>query len=438
MSGSKDYTGDTVYATSPRSFAGFTRRGVVMAIWDSKGVSRYSDTKQRNVAHAAVSTLRNTYSPKSTTGNPGNLLADAVELSISNARYDSPYWKPDKNGSSDNIIVPNRDTAFDLTAIALTVAQNKLHVAYTGQNRAYLLRKGQLIQITEEPPTKGTARHTLELQQGDRVLMCTEAVRERLYESQLAHILMREARPADAVNAILEVAARSFSKGNQSVGVLYCEPRLTSPQRMLLVMVGVFVSVLLSAMIWTSGVIRGPTASAQQPTALAPTAAPAMANAPTALPTLIAIMPTTTHTPEPSPTLTPSPTATSTPRPTTSPTQTPAPISTATSVPTNTPVARTAVKSTYPCTRNYLNASNLCILQPYPVKSGTTAVAVWRIVNFSYGEFDAGDGRGYVGPIRAEQQWAINNVTSARVVRLRWKDRAGAWHSDYMTIRVTP
>jgi hypothetical protein len=63
---------------------------------------------------------------------------------------------------------------------------------------------------------------------------------------------------------------------------------------------------------------------------------------------------------------------------------------------------------------------------------------VWRIADFSYGEFDAGDGRGYIGPIRAEQQMAVPRVTSSRVVRLRWKDRAGAWHSDRMTILVTP
>ena len=92
----------------------------------------------------------------------------------------------------------------------------------------------------------------------------------------------------------------------------------------------------------------------------------------------------------------------------------------------------------FPCTKGYFNESNLCILQPYPVKVGTTAYAVWNISNFTYGEFDMGDGRGFVGPILHEQRVEILNVTGQRFIQLRWQDHAGVWHSDSMTLLVAP
>jgi len=92
----------------------------------------------------------------------------------------------------------------------------------------------------------------------------------------------------------------------------------------------------------------------------------------------------------------------------------------------------------FPCTKGYFNPSNLCVQQPYPVKVGSTAYAVWNISDFSYGEFDMGDGRGYIGPISHEQQVGIPNVTGPRLIQLRWKDRAGNWQYDSMTIQVVP
>ena len=92
----------------------------------------------------------------------------------------------------------------------------------------------------------------------------------------------------------------------------------------------------------------------------------------------------------------------------------------------------------FPCTKGYFNASNLCILQPYPVKVGSTAYAVWNISDFTYGEFDMGDGRGFVGPITHEQQVAIPNVMGPRLIQLRWQDHAGNWQYDSMTLQVVP
>jgi LysM repeat protein len=103
--------------------------------------------------------------------------------------------------------------------------------------------------------------------------------------------------------------------------------------------------------------------------------------------------------------------------------------------PTNGPAYPT---NTFPCTKGYFNESNLCILQPYPIQVGSTAYAVWNISDFRYGEFDKGDGQGFIGPILHEQKVEIPNVTAARLVQLRWQDTAGNWHSDSFTIQVTP
>jgi hypothetical protein len=91
---------------------------------------------------------------------------------------------------------------------------------------------------------------------------------------------------------------------------------------------------------------------------------------------------------------------------------------------------------TFPCSRPGINVSNLCIEQPYPVKRGTSAFAVWRIASFKSGEFDKGDGQGFKGPINAEQRVEIPNITGPRTIRLRWTDLNNQLREDSFTIQV--
>lgn len=92
---------------------------------------------------------------------------------------------------------------------------------------------------------------------------------------------------------------------------------------------------------------------------------------------------------------------------------------------------------TFPCSRPGIGVSNLCIEQPYPVKRGATAYAVWRIATgFQSGAFDKGDGRGFQGPITAEQRVEIPNVTGPRIIQLRWVDTSGVTRTDIFTIQV--
>ena len=102
-----------------------------------------------------------------------------------------------------------------------------------------------------------------------------------------------------------------------------------------------------------------------------------------------------------------------------------------------TQVPQIAVNPNYfPCSRSGIGSSNLCIEQPYPIRRGTSAVAVWRISSFRSGSFDSGDGRGLVGPINAEQRIVIPNVTANRTISLRWIDGNGVEHNDSFLIQV--
>ena len=93
----------------------------------------------------------------------------------------------------------------------------------------------------------------------------------------------------------------------------------------------------------------------------------------------------------------------------------------------------------FPCSSTSLGPiSNLCILQPYPVPMGTTAYAVWNIQDFREGAFDKGDGGGFKGPILAQMNVDIPNVTAPRQIRLRWVNKAGQEYIDSMTVLVGP
>lgn len=91
----------------------------------------------------------------------------------------------------------------------------------------------------------------------------------------------------------------------------------------------------------------------------------------------------------------------------------------------------------FPCSRAGMGISNLCVEPPYPVRRGTSAFVVWRIVDFRFGEFDSGDGRGFVGPIAREQRVEVPNVNAPRLIRLRWVDSTNQWREDSFVIQVT-
>ncbi len=118
------------------------------------------------------------------------------------------------------------------------------------------------------------------------------------------------------------------------------------------------------------------------------------------------------------------------------PTAPPPPAQPPASAPQPQPAANTSSGDSFPCSRAGIGASNLCIEQPYPVPQGGTAYAVWNILDFSYGEFDRGDGQGYKGPIYGQQRVEVPGIDAPRTIRLRWIDKSGAERVDTFTIQV--
>lgn len=280
--------GDTVYATPPRLFSGLKARQVVMAIWDSRGVTRYPDNT-RNVAQAAVETLVGILKQKPPATDDEQILVNAVEQSINQARYDSSYWQGALKNGAPVIQMSETDRSYDLTAIAGVVSEQTLYVTHTGNNRAYVLRDHQLIRITEAAPKRGCAHLRFQLQLGDRVLLCTEGLCQQLYETQIAHILINERHPRRAVSTLLDTASRTSPTGNISTAVLYYDELLPIPARIALLIATLFITVALVAVILATGVLNGggsseaAGASPVQPTSTTPVvvASPTLAATPT-------------------------------------------------------------------------------------------------------------------------------------------------------------
>lgn len=89
------------------------------------------------------------------------------------------------------------------------------------------------------------------------------------------------------------------------------------------------------------------------------------------------------------------------------------------------------------CVPNILEG-HLCVLRvdANPVPRGATAFAYWHIPSITFGEFDRGDGQGFRGPIAQAMRVDVPNVTSPRMLRLRWRDNNGVQFEDSLTLIV--
>ena len=81
-------------------------------------------------------------------------------------------------------------------------------------------------------------------------------------------------------------------------------------------------------------------------------------------------------------------------------------------------------------------AGGIIRLSANPVGSGGSTTALWNIPNFREGEFDKGDGRGFIGPINGQMDVLVTGITSARTVTVRWRDTSGTQKQDSITIQV--
>jgi protein phosphatase len=140
------------------------------------------------------------------------------------------------------------------TTITLGVfdAGGVLHLGHVGDSRAYLLRDGDLSQITSdhtyvmelvargqlsaEAAATHPRRHlitrvvgmegiepdasTLFLEPGDRVMMCSDGLTEMVGDAEIADVLVREPRPSAAAWALVEAANAAGGVDNTTVAVV--------------------------------------------------------------------------------------------------------------------------------------------------------------------------------------------------------------------------
>src|SRR5206468_9136759 len=133
------------------------------------------------------------------------------------------------------------------TITALLVEAARAHVAHVGDSRAYLLRDGSLQQLTEDHTlvqrmvregklTEEEAAHhpqrsvltrvlgieeemsldqlTLDVQEGDRVLLCTDGLTSMVGRERIQEILQREAEPQAACDRLIDAANRAGGDDN--------------------------------------------------------------------------------------------------------------------------------------------------------------------------------------------------------------------------------
>jgi serine/threonine protein phosphatase PrpC len=139
------------------------------------------------------------------------------------------------------------------TVTALLTADGKAHVVHVGDSRAYRLRDGTLQQLTEDHTlvqrmvregklTEEEAAHhpqrsvltralgvdvdipidqlTLDVQEGDRVLLCTDGLTSMVGRDRIQEILEGEAEPQAACERLIDAANRAGGDDNITVIVV--------------------------------------------------------------------------------------------------------------------------------------------------------------------------------------------------------------------------
>lgn len=130
----------------------------------------------------------------------------------------------------------NRDRmGMGTTAVIAHIEGRRTHLAHVGDSRGYLLRHGDLHQVTEDhsdgsriTQALGTSRdivpdiRSLDLEQGDRLLLCTDGLTDMVTEDEIARIT-REAADAQRACDDLVEAALTYG-GVDNITVIIVEP----------------------------------------------------------------------------------------------------------------------------------------------------------------------------------------------------------------------
>lgn len=99
--------------------------------------------------------------------------------------------------------------------VAALIKEHNLHIAYSGDSKAYLLRDGQLTLLTDDDETQ----KTILLQKGDQVLLCTDGLWGPVNDQAIAAILSRSKNSEEAVRQLITEAVHKGGEHADNVGV---------------------------------------------------------------------------------------------------------------------------------------------------------------------------------------------------------------------------
>jgi protein phosphatase len=150
------------------------------------------------------------------------------------------------------------------TCTLLLVDDDRVHIAHVGDSRAYRLRDGELEQLTEDHTLVGRmvqegrlsaeeAQHhpqrsiitralgvdedvqvdldTVELSDGDRLLICSDGLSSMVEDDQIKDVLARESDPQKAADGLVELANEAGGDDNVTVVVIDFEDGSGSGRR---------------------------------------------------------------------------------------------------------------------------------------------------------------------------------------------------------------
>ncbi|MDE1942214.1 MAG: bifunctional protein-serine/threonine kinase/phosphatase [Betaproteobacteria bacterium] len=125
------------------------------------------------------------------------------------------------------------------TLTALVLRDNRFHLVHVGDSRAYLLRGGDFIQLTEDhtwphPEFSNVLARAMgldenlrldhlegEIQPGDRFLLCTDGLWNEVPDSRLKTLLAQHGDPQDAADDLLRAAGHPKSADNCTCTVIH-------------------------------------------------------------------------------------------------------------------------------------------------------------------------------------------------------------------------
>ena len=150
------------------------------------------------------------------------------------------------------------------TCTLVLIDDDRVHIAHVGDSRAYRLRDGQLKQLTEDHTLVGRmvqegrlsaeeAQHhpqrsiitralgvdedvqvdldTVELSDGDRLLICSDGLSSMVEDDQIKDVLARESDPQKTADALVELANEAGGDDNVTVVVIDFEDGSGSGRR---------------------------------------------------------------------------------------------------------------------------------------------------------------------------------------------------------------